>query len=142
MIFVVARGDGAVAIDGDGAPANGASLGPDSDRTPVVFHFQTPDAARAVIAGALRRLAVERVDESRRWFLDMSSGQVAATIKAEAKGLGFSFTVIHPEFAGGPVIGSGARSWTRLAASIAPYVVFTLAGMLGGMLIGFMLKGS
>jgi hypothetical protein len=81
VISVIVRRDGAVAIKHDN-DLEGAEKG----RTPVIFHFRAPGAAEAVVAGALRCLANERVDESKLWYLDISAGQAAAAIKAEAKG--------------------------------------------------------
>lgn len=137
-IFVVARSDGAVAIGDKGATSNGSL--PEGERTPVVFRFQTAGAAEAVIAGALQRLAIERMDETRRWFLDISPGQAASAIKAEAKALSYSFSVIHPYLADGPIVGTGKRSWRRRIAGMTPYAIFTLAGALIGLVIGFALK--
>jgi hypothetical protein len=137
-ISVVARSDGAVAISRDSVAA---ANGPSDDRTPVVFHFRTPDAAEAVVAGALQRLNMVRMDESKRWFLEISAGQVAAAIKAEAKGLSYSFAVIHPYLADGPIVGSGKPSWATRVAGMAPYAIFTLAGVVVGLIAGFALKG-
>ncbi len=80
------------------------------------------------------------MDERQLWFLDLSAGQAAAAIKAEAKGLSYSFAVIHPYLADGPIVGSGKRSWTRRVASMAPYVILTSAGALIGLIVGFVLK--
>jgi hypothetical protein len=140
-IFVVARSDGAVAINCDSVAAPNSPPLSDKDSTPVVFHFRTPGAAEAVMAGALQRLNMERMDESKCWFLEISPGQVAAAIKAEAKGLSYSFAVIHPYLADGPIVGSGKRSWARRATGMAPYAIFTLAGVVAGLIIGFALKG-
>ncbi len=137
VISVAVRRDGAVAINGD----SGADVA-DNIGIPVIFHFRASGAAEAVLAGALRRLASERMDESERWYLDISAGQAAAAIKAEAKGLSCSFAIIHPYLTDAPIVGSGRRSWARRTASIAPYATFMFAGGLIGFIVGFMLKGS
>jgi hypothetical protein len=137
VISVIVRRDGAVAINGDSGPT-----GADKGRTPVIFHFRAPGAAEAVMAGALRRLANERMDESKLWYLDISAGQAAAAIKAEAKGLSCSFAIIHPYLTDAPVVGSSGRIWARRATSMTSYAIILSAGGLIGFIVGFMLKGS
>ena len=137
MISVIVRRDGAVAIKCNNGPEDA-----DNDRTPVVFQFHAPATAEAVMAGALRRLAGERMDESERWYLDISAGQAAAAIKAEAKGLSCSFAIIHPYLTDAPIVGSDGRSWARRATSIASYAIIMSAGVLIGLVVGLLLKGS
>lgn len=135
-ISVIVRRDGAVAIKHD----NGLE-GADTGSTPVIFHFRAPGAAEAVLAGALRRLANERVDESKLWYLDISAGQAAAAIKAEAKGISCSFAIIHPYLTDAPIVGSSGRIWERRATSMTSYAIILSAGGLIGFIVGFMLKG-
>jgi hypothetical protein len=137
MISVIVRRDGAVAINRDNGPEDA-----DNDRTPVIFQFDAAAAAEAVMAGALRRLASERMDESERWYLDISARQAAAAIKAEAKGLSCSFAVVHPYLTDAPTVGSGGQSWTTRAAGMASYAIIMSAGALIGLVVGLMLKGS
>jgi len=137
VISVIVRRDGAVAIKHDN-DLEGAEKG----RTPVIFHFRAPGAAEAVVAGALRRLANERVDESKLWYLDISAGQAAAAIKAEAKGLSCSFAIIHPCLTDAPIVGSSGRIWERRATNMTSHAIILSAGGLIGFILGFMLKGS
>jgi hypothetical protein len=123
-IFVIARSDGAVAIERGDAAASALS---ETYWTPVIFHFREPGAAEAVMSGARRRLTNERRDESGFWYLGMSSGQVAAAIKTEAKGL-YSFEVIHPHLSEAPIVGADGRSWARRAAGVAPLAIVLSAG--------------
>jgi hypothetical protein len=105
-ISIVVRRDGAVALDLDGSVE-----GAESGRAPVIFRFRAGGAAEAVLAGAVRRLADARMDERKLWFLNLSAGQAAAAVKAEAKGLACSFAIIHPYLEDAPIIGSDGRSW-------------------------------
>lgn len=134
VLSITVRGDGAVAIN-RGSPD-------DSERnaTPVIFRFRLPAEAEAVVAGALRRLAGQRRVESGGWLFDASAGEVAAAIKAEAKGLSFSFAVIHPLIADGPVVSSRRQSRARRVAAHAPYALLLGAGALVGLVVGLMLK--
>ena len=135
MISVSVRRDGAVSIERDNGPQ-----GADHDRTPVIFEFEATATAEAVMGGALRRLAGERMDESERWYLDISAGQAAAAIKAEAKGLSCPFAIIHPYLTDAPTVGSGGRSSTKRAGGLLPYAIVMSAGALIGLVVGLLLK--
>jgi hypothetical protein len=137
MISVIVRRDGAVAIKRGNGPEDA-----DNDRTPVIFQFDAAATAEAVMAGALRRLASERMDDGKLWYLDISAGQAAAAIKAEAKGLSCSFAIIHPYLTDAPTVGSDGRNWARRARSMASYAIVMSAGALIGLVVGLMLKGS
>jgi hypothetical protein len=137
MISVSVRRDGAVAIKCDSGPEDS-----DHDRTPVIFEFEAAATAKAVMAGALRRLAGERMDESGGWYLDMSAGQAAAAIKAEAKGLSCPFAIIHPYLTDAPTVGTDGRAWAKHAAGLISYAVVMSAGALIGLVVGLMLRGS
>jgi hypothetical protein len=137
-IFVIARSDGVVAIDRASVATDAPSA---AYWTPVVFRFREPGAAEAVMAGARRRLANERRDESDFWYLDMSAGQAAATLKAEAKGLCLSFEVIHPYQGDAPTIGAEKRSWATRVAGVARYALVLLMGGIIGLIVGIALKG-
>jgi hypothetical protein len=133
-ITVIARGDGAIAIDCGAALASASS---NIFSTPVVFRFREPGAADAVINGCRRRLANERTDASEFWYLDTSAGQVAAAIKAEAKGLCCSFAVVHPYLSDAPIIRAHRRSGARRRFV---YAIIFGAGALIGLIGGFALK--
>ena len=94
------------------------------------------------MAGALRRLADAHMDERKLWFLDLSPGQAAAAVKAEAKGLACSFTIIHPYLEDAPIVGSDGRSRKRRALSLASYAIVLSAGALIGFILALMLKAS
>ncbi len=136
-ISVTVRRDGAVSIRSDASQE-----GVENNRTPVIFRFRASDAAEAVMAGAQRRLAGERMDESGLWYLHLSAGQAAAAIKTEAKGLSCSFAVIHPYLADAPIVGSAERDWSSRTARLASYAIVMSAGVLVGLVIGLMLKAS
>jgi hypothetical protein len=136
-VSVSVRRDGAVAVKRDNGPEDA-----DHDRTPVIFEFEAAATAEAVMAGALRRLAVERMDENKRWYLDISAGQAAAAIKAEAKGLSCPFAIIHPYLMDAPTVGSGGRVWATRAAGLLTYAIVMSVGALIGLVVGLMLKGS
>ena len=137
MISVSVRRDGAVAVKRDNGPEDA-----DHDRTPVIFEFEAAATAEAVMAGVLRRLAGERMDESERWYLDISAGQAAAAIKAEAKGLSCPFAIIHPYLTDAPTVGTDGRIWAKRAAGLLCYATAMSAGALIGLVVGLMLKGS
>ncbi len=138
-ISVIARGDGAVAIERGVDSA--AELLSEIYRTPVVFRFRTPGAAEVVMAGARRRLANERIDESDFWYLHASAGHVAAAIKTEAKSLCYAFAIVHPYLKDAPTVGTDKKRWKRRAAAIAPYALSMSAGGMIGLIAGFLLKG-
>lgn len=96
MIFIMTRGDGAVMI-GSGKTAAERDLEMSGDdEMALVFMFNAPSAADAVLAGTVRRLAKERVD-AKGWYVSASAGMVAAAVKAEASALSYEFGVVHPE---------------------------------------------
>jgi hypothetical protein len=136
-ISVIVRRDGAVALDLDGSVEDA-----ESGRAPVIFRFRAGGVAEAVMAGALRRLADAHMDERQLWFLDLSAGQAAAAVKAEAKGLACSFAVIHPYLEDAPIVGSDGRRRKRRASSLASYAAVLSAGALIGFILALMLKAS
>ena len=135
MISVSVRRDGAVAIERDNGPEDACQ-----DRTPVIFEFEAAATAEAVMGGAVRRLAGERMDENERWYLDISAGQAAAAIKAEAKGLSCPFAIIHPYLTDAPTVGSGGRNSTKRARGPLSYAIVMFAGALIGLIVGLLLK--
>ena len=105
-----------------------------------MFRFRAAGAAEAVMAGTRRRLANERMDESKIWFLDLSAGKAAAAIKAEAKGLSCSFAIIHPHLKDAPIVRSGQRRWARRAAG-ARRARHVQRAPWSALVVAFMLKG-
>ncbi len=146
QILIATRSDGAVAISQNNGPSAELAT-PSADRIPIFFLFRTQGAAELVMTGALRRLSQERRDEQNRWYLDLSVGQAAAAIKAEAKGLCFSFEVVHPHLKDAPIIGPGRRnwvrpSWARPLAVVCYHAVIIAASASIGLAAGLMAKGS
>src|SRR5271166_3301606 len=52
-----------------------------------------------------------RIDAEKLWYLDLSAGQAAAAIKAEARGLSYDFDVVHPELGAAPAASGNRHSW-------------------------------
>ncbi|ACK52256.1 hypothetical protein Msil_3350 [Methylocella silvestris BL2] len=129
-IFVMMRSDGAVMISRAPSPAGGPSVGV---ATPVVFAFRSVEEADAVMAGTRQRLETPQADG---WLAGVSAGQAATGVKAEAKGLSYSFEVIHPNLKGAPIIGGRRRGRAWRLAVAAFYAIVLSAVALTGLVIG------
>ncbi|WP_146030129.1 hypothetical protein [Methylocella silvestris] len=111
-----------------GAPLAGVA-------TPVMFAFRSVEEADAVMVGARRRLAGD-ARQTDGWLAGVSAGRAAADIKAEAKGLSYSFEVIHPALKGAPILGGRGRGWAWRLAVAAFYAIVLAAAALTGLVIG------
>jgi hypothetical protein len=95
LLAVAVSPDGSVTVVRDRTPAADALDHIEGVTTPIVFVFQSTEAADTVLAGAQKRLA-RAAAVFAGWFHGVSAGQVAHAIKNEAAALSYGFQIARP----------------------------------------------
>ncbi len=128
---MVAVSNGAVTVVRDQTPgASALDTLPDVSM-PVVFAFRSAAAAEAVLAGARTRLA-QKAQPSGDWYTNVSAGQVAAAVKAEATAFAYDFDIGHP---GAGVAARPGHGWAWGIYIAAPCCIGLVLGLFVALIV-------